>query len=192
MIVRYADDFVVGFEKANADEMLLALKARLAGFGLTLHEDKTRLIEFGRSAALSRQRRGQRRSETFAFLGFTHCCGRTRDGRFIVKHKTEGKRLTRKLAALRQEVWRFMHAPLAMEHDGSPPFCVDTTATMADRTTIRRSAASTGKCVGTGCATLRRRSQESRRMGWSEFESLTARFRLPVPRITRTCAQARI
>ncbi|MGY3617022.1 reverse transcriptase domain-containing protein [Bradyrhizobium sp. USDA 10063] len=117
MTVRYADDFVMGFEsKADAQEMLLALKARLASFGLTLHEDKTRLIEFGRFAALSRQRRGERRPETFAFLGFTHYCGRTRDGRFIVKHKTEGKRLTRKLTALRQDAWRLMHAPLATQH----------------------------------------------------------------------------
>nr|WP_249812257.1 reverse transcriptase domain-containing protein [Bradyrhizobium sp. 151] len=98
--VRYADDFVMGFEsKADAQEMLLALKARLASFGLMLHEGKTRLIEFGRFAALSRQRRGERRPETFI-----HYCGRTRDGRFIVKHKTEGKRLTRKLTALRHEV----------------------------------------------------------------------------------------
>nr|WP_249816685.1 reverse transcriptase domain-containing protein [Bradyrhizobium sp. 144] len=65
VIVRYADDFVMGFEsKANAQEMLLALRVRLASFGLTLHEDKTRLIEFGRFAALSRQRRGERRPET--------------------------------------------------------------------------------------------------------------------------------
>ncbi|MET4359279.1 RNA-directed DNA polymerase [Bradyrhizobium sp. RT9b] len=96
VIVRYADDFVMGVESmADAQEMLLALRARLASFGLTLHEDRSRLIEFGRFAALSRQRRGERRPETFAFLGFTHYCGRTRDGRFIVKHKTEGKRLTR-------------------------------------------------------------------------------------------------
>jgi hypothetical protein len=116
--VRYADDFVMGFEsKADAQEMLLALKARLARFGLTLHEDKTRLIEFGRFAALSRQRRGERRPETFASLGFTHYCGRTRDGRFIVKHKTEGKRLTRKLTALRQDAWRLMHALLATQHE---------------------------------------------------------------------------
>lgn len=80
--VRYADDFVMGFEsKADAQEMLLALKARLASFGLMLHEDTTRLIEFGRFAALSRQRRGNGRPDTFAFLGFTHYCGRTRDGR---------------------------------------------------------------------------------------------------------------
>jgi hypothetical protein len=76
-------------------------------------------IEFGRFAALSRQRCGERRPETFAFLGFTHYCGRTRDGRFIVKHKTEGKRLTRKLTALRQEAWRLMHAPLATQHEWS-------------------------------------------------------------------------
>ncbi|MHC4047966.1 reverse transcriptase domain-containing protein [Bradyrhizobium sp. 23AC] len=102
VIVRYADDFVMGFDsKADAQEVLLALKARPASFDRTLHEDKTRLIEFGRFAALSRQRRGERRPETFAFLGFTHYCGPTRDGRFIVKHKTGGKRLTRKLTALR-------------------------------------------------------------------------------------------
>ncbi|MER8801152.1 hypothetical protein [Mesorhizobium sp. M0998] len=73
----------------------MGFKARLAGFGLTFHDDKTRLIEFGRLAALSRQRRGERRLETFAFLGVTHYCGVTRDGRFVVKHMTEGKRLTR-------------------------------------------------------------------------------------------------
>jgi hypothetical protein len=117
VIVRCADDFVIGFEsKADAQEMLLALRGRLAGFGLTFHDDKTRLIEFGRFAALSRQRCGERRPATFAFLGFTHYCGRNRDGRFIMKHKTEGKRLTRKLTALRQDVWRFMNAPLATQH----------------------------------------------------------------------------
>jgi hypothetical protein len=80
------------------------LKERLAKFGLSLHEDKTRLIEFGRLPALSRRQRGERRPETFAFLGFTHYCGWTRDGRFIVKHKTQSKRLTRKLKTLRQSV----------------------------------------------------------------------------------------
>jgi group II intron reverse transcriptase/maturase len=193
VIVRYADDFVMGFEKkADAEEMLLALKARLACFGLTLHEDKTRLIEFGRFAALSRQRRGERRPETFAFLGFTHYCGRTRDGRFIVKHKTEGKRLTRKLTALRQDAWRLMHAPLAAQHRwfaavlrgyygyyGRPH---NYPALNGFHRQMRR--------IWLRC--LRRRSQKSRRMGWSEFETLTARFPLPTPRITRTWAQARI
>src|SRR5207248_324681 len=113
-IVRYADDFVMGFEKAaDARRMLVDLKDRLAKFGLALHEDKTRLIEFGRLPALRRQQRGERRLETFAFLGFTHYCRWTRDGRFIVKHKTQSKRLTRKLTALRQEASRHMHAPMA-------------------------------------------------------------------------------
>jgi hypothetical protein len=99
--VRYADDFVMGFESgADARQMLVDLKDRLAKFGLSLHEDKTRLIEFGRLPALARRQRGERHPETFAFLGFTHYCGWTRDGRFIVKHKTQSKRLTRKLKAL--------------------------------------------------------------------------------------------
>ncbi len=116
-IVRYADDFVMGFESAgDARRMMVDLKQRLAKFGLSLHEDKTRLIAFGRLPALARQQRGERRPETFAFLGFTHYCGWTRDGRFIVKHKTQSQRLTRKLKALRQEAWRLMHAPLAEQH----------------------------------------------------------------------------
>jgi hypothetical protein len=83
----------------------------------------------------------------------THYCGWIRHGRLIVSHKTDRKHLTRKLKALRREVWRFMHTPLATPHEsGSPPFCVDTMATMAGRTTIRRSTASTRKCVEPGCA----------------------------------------
>jgi RNA-directed DNA polymerase len=75
-IVRYADDFVMGFERAaDARRMLADLKERLAKFGLLLHEDKTRLIEFGRLPAMARRQRGERRPETFAFLGFTHYCG---------------------------------------------------------------------------------------------------------------------
>src|SRR5262245_15286771 len=90
--------------------MLVDLEERLAKFGVSLHEDKTRLIEFGRLPAQARRQRSERQPpETFAFLGFTHYCGWTRDGRFIVKLKTQSKRLTRKLKALRQEAWRLMH-----------------------------------------------------------------------------------
>jgi RNA-directed DNA polymerase len=79
VIVRYADDFVMGFEReADAREMLEALKERLARFDLSLHEDKTRLIEFGRIPALARRQRGERHPMVFAFLGFTHYCGWTR------------------------------------------------------------------------------------------------------------------
>ena len=96
--------------------MMGDLKERFAKFGLLLHEDKTRLIAFGRLPAMARQQRGERRPETFAFLGFTHYCGWTRDGQFIVKHNTQSHRLARKLKALRQEAWRLMHTPLAEQH----------------------------------------------------------------------------
>ncbi len=103
VIVRYADDFVIGFQReAEARAMLSDLGEGSAVFGLALHEHKTRLIEFGRFAATSRRQRGERRPETFAFLGFIHYCGWTRDGRFIVKRKTQSERLTRKLKALRR------------------------------------------------------------------------------------------
>ena len=112
-IVRDADDCVIGFEKAaDARRIMVDLTDRLAKFGLALHADKTRLIEFGQLPALRRQQSGERRPETFAFLGFTHYCGWARDRRFIVK-KTQSKRLTRKLTALRQEAWRHLHAPMA-------------------------------------------------------------------------------
>ena len=81
--MRYPDDFVMGFQSAqDARRMLAGLRERMAKFQLTLHEEKTRLIEFGRLPALEHKTRRHRRPETFAFLGFTHYCGWTRDGRF--------------------------------------------------------------------------------------------------------------
>jgi group II intron reverse transcriptase/maturase len=185
VIVRYADDFVMGFEsEAEAKRMLVELRERLTGFGLTLHEDKTRLIEFGRFAAQTRQRRGLGRPETFAFLGFTHYCGRTRDGRFIVKHKTQGKRLTRKLKALREEAWRYMHEPLAEQQRwyagvlrGHYGYFGRPHNYRALNTFFREVRRIWFKC-------LRRRSQKNRRLTWAAFDAMTARFRLPQPRIT--------
>ena len=116
-IVRYADDFVMGFERqAYAQRMLAELQQRLAQFGLTLHEEKTRLIEFGRLPAIRRARHHQRRPETFAFLGFTHYCGWTRDGRFVMKRKTQRQRLHRKLKLLRAKVRTRMHQRVAVQH----------------------------------------------------------------------------
>lgn len=117
IVVRYCDDFVMGFQFARDARTLLAeLHARFEKFSLRLHEAKTRLIEFGRMPALDRRTRGQRRPATFAFLGFTHYCGWTRDGRFVVKRRTQSKRLTAKLKALRIEAKRRMHAPLIEQH----------------------------------------------------------------------------
>ena len=81
IMVRYADDFVMGFQdRDDAERFLRELRKRFAQFGLQLHPDKTRLIEFGRFAAERREKRGEGRPETFNFLGFTHCCGKTQEG----------------------------------------------------------------------------------------------------------------
>ena len=116
-IVRYADDFVMGFQTAHdARRMRVDLPERLAQFGLALHDEKTRVIEFGRLPALAHKQRGERRLGTFAFLGFTHYCGWTRDGRFVVKRKTQRQRLTKKLSALNDEAKRRRHEPVRDQH----------------------------------------------------------------------------
>jgi hypothetical protein len=92
-VVRYANDFVMAFEsEVDARKMLAGLTERLVKFGLALHQEKTRLIMFGKYAAERRQRLGKGRPETFDFLGFTHYCATSRDGKFIVKRKTQRKR----------------------------------------------------------------------------------------------------
>ncbi|MGK5095115.1 group II intron reverse transcriptase/maturase [Deltaproteobacteria bacterium TL4] len=107
-IIRYADDFVVGFQYLEDGEHFYhQLKERLSKFGLTLHEDKTRLIEFGRFAAQNRKVRGEGKPETFDFLGFTHICDlRIKDGKFKLTRITISKRMRKKLEALKLEVKR--------------------------------------------------------------------------------------
>jgi group II intron reverse transcriptase/maturase len=113
IIVRYADDIVVGFQhQADAERFQAELTQRLAAFALTLHPGKTRLIEFGRFAAIDRQGRGLGRPETFNFLGFTHICGRSRTGRFQLRRRTRGDRMRAKLQEIRDVLWRNRHAPL--------------------------------------------------------------------------------
>jgi len=116
IVVRYADDLVVGFEsRAEAEQFLKAFKERLAKFGLELNAEKTRLIEFGRFAAPNRQQRGEGKPETFTFLGFTHYCGKRRgNGAFIVWRKTAKKRMIAKLRAVKTELRYRMHQPVAL------------------------------------------------------------------------------
>ena len=190
IIVRYADDFVMGFQYAgDARRMLAALKERMAKFQLTLHEEKTRLIEFGRLPALDHQRRGLKRLSTFAFLGFTHYCGWTRDGRFVLKRKTQSKRLTTKLKLLREQARIRMHAPVAEQHRwlcqvlrghyvyyGLPS---NFPALHAFHEQVRL----------LWFRSLRRRSQ--RRLTWEGYNVLLQRFPLPTPRITHPCEERR-
>ncbi len=113
IIVRFADDFVAGFEhQADAQQFLSDLRERLAKFALELHPDKTRLIEFGRNAARARAARGVGKPDTFDFLGFTHFCGKTKNGRFWVKRKTISKRTRAKLAEVKGQLRRRMHHPI--------------------------------------------------------------------------------
>jgi RNA-directed DNA polymerase len=116
IVVRYADDIVMGFEhRQDAERCLAAWQTRLAKFGLALHPDKTRLLEFGRHAIEQRKQRGAGKPETFDFLGFTHLCAKTRtNGKFTVLRKTIRKRLRMKLHAIKTELCRRRHDPLSM------------------------------------------------------------------------------
>ena len=111
IVVRYADDLVVGFEsRTEAERFLQQFRERLARFGLELHVDKTRLIEFGRFAARDRKQRGEGKPETFTFLGFTHYCGqRHKSGTFTVGRITAKKRMVAKLKAIKVELQRRKH-----------------------------------------------------------------------------------
>jgi RNA-directed DNA polymerase len=114
IVVRYADDNVLGFQhQAEADRFLEDLRQRLGKFGLELHPDKTRRIEFGRYAEQRRKHRGEGKPETFDFLGFTHISGKTRKGFFTVKRKTIGKRMRAKLQQIKVQLRSRMHAPVA-------------------------------------------------------------------------------
>jgi RNA-directed DNA polymerase len=114
ILVRYADDIVVGFQhESDAKAFWDAMRERLREFSLSLHEDKSRLIEFGRFAAQTRARRGQGKPETFDFLGFTFICGETRAGRFLVVRKSRADRMRAKLKEIRRELRRMMHLPIA-------------------------------------------------------------------------------
>lgn len=175
-IVRYADDTVLGFEhRQEAEQFLAALRQRLAKFGLELHPDKTRLIEFGRFARDRRERRGLGKPETFNFLGFTHLCGKSRKGFFRVERHTQAKRLRAKLAEVKADLrWR-RHDPVPSQgtwlssvlaghyqYYGVPH---NIRALQSFRHHVRRQ----------WYRSLRRRSQKSR-LTWARMDRLAARW----------------
>ncbi len=182
-LIRYADDYLLTFERrGDAQRLSNALQARLAKFALRLHEGKTRLIEFGRFAESNRRERGRARPETFDFLGFTHYCGKTREGRFIVQRKTQGKRMIRKLKALRKQMRRRMHwrlrdqrrwlSAVLQGHYGY--YGITGNFRWLDR--FRR------EVIKSWRKALRRRSQRTR-LTWERFQVLLEVFSLPQPRI---------
>ena len=113
IIVRYADDFIVGFQhESDAERLRDEMRERLGKFALSLHPEKTRLVEFGRFAAERRKRRGLGKPETFDFLGFRFICGKTRSGKFQIKRKTRADRMRAKLREIKVMLRRCMHRPI--------------------------------------------------------------------------------
>ena len=113
IIVRYADDFIIGFQhESDARRFLDEMRERLAKFALSVQPEKTRLIEFGRFAAERRRRRGLGKPESFDFLGFTFICGKTRTGKFQLQRKSRRDRMRAKLKMIKEEMWRRMHQPI--------------------------------------------------------------------------------
>jgi group II intron reverse transcriptase/maturase len=183
VVVRYADDSVVGAEyESDARRLLAALRERLAKFGLALNEGKTRLIEFGRFAAQRREKAGLRRPVTFNFLGFTHYCGTTRSGKFMVKRKTQATRMVRKLKELRVEMRKRWHAKVPEQyawlsqvlrgHYGYYGLIFNGRSLNQFYEVVKRM----------WFKALKRRSQKSK-MNWKKFERLLTVLPLPKPTI---------
>jgi len=113
VVVRFADDFVVGFQyREDAERFWSELRERFGKFNLKLQDDKTRLIEFGRFAAENRKRRGDGKPESFAFLGYLHVCATTLKGKFIVLRQTLRKRMQAKLKGIKEELRRRLQNPI--------------------------------------------------------------------------------
>ncbi len=183
IIVRYADDIVVGFEhRADAEHFSVAWQQRLRQFGLELHPQKTRLIEFGPHASANRQQRGEGKPATFDFLGFTHICGQARKTkRFLVKRQTVRKRLTAKMQEVKAQLRRRWHEPVAetgrwLQTVVRGYFNYHAISGNMDSLNSFR-----GQVIWHWRRALRRRSQRSR-MTWARFLSLIVRW-IPSARI---------
>ena len=180
--MRYADDIVAGFEhESDAERFLAELRERLEKFALSLHPDKTRLIEFGRHAADNRKKRGLGKPETFNFLGFTHICGRSRAGYFQLNRKTRRDRMRSKLKALKGELQRRMHEPIPEQGRWLAQVVRGYFAYHAVPTNSRSLAAFRYHVTVLWHRTLRRRSQKDWTT-WERISRLVAAY-LPPARI---------
>jgi group II intron reverse transcriptase/maturase len=188
--VRYADDIIAGFEyEDDAQRFLAALRERLSRFALTLHPEKTRLVEFGRFAAENRARRGLGKPETFDFLGFKHICGRSRAGHFQLKRKSRRDRMRVKLKALKMELRRRWHEPIPVQGRWLAQVVRGYFAYHAVPTNYPSLSAFLHHVERLWLRALRRRSQRHR-MTWSRFSRFAADF-LPRPRILHPWPEAR-
>jgi len=181
IIVRYADDFIVGFEhEQDARRFLDALRQRFGEYALSLHPEKTRLIEFGRFAADNRKRRGLGKPETFNFLGFIFICGKSLRGKFQIKRKSRGDRMRAKLKALKQELRKRMHQPLPLQGRWLRQVVTGYFNYYAVPTNSRSIAAFRFSVIQLWMRTLRRRGQIDR-TSWERITRLADDW-LPKPR----------
>ena len=183
IVVRYADDTVVGFEhRSDAERFLAELRLRMAEFDLELHPDKTRLIEFGRHAASDRADRGDGKPETFDFLGFTHICSRSRKGRFQLARHTRRDRKQAKLLELTEDLRHRWHQDVAEQGRWLGSVVRGFFAYHAVPTNSRALSAFRHHVIELWRRALRRRSQKDR-TSWTDMDRLADRF-LPKPRIS--------
>jgi RNA-directed DNA polymerase len=180
IMVRWADDFIVGFEhRGDAERFLAELRDRFARFGLELHPGKTRLIEFGRFAAGNRSRRGQGKPETFEFLGFTHLCGKTRAGRFWLRRITISKRMRAKLREVNDQLRLRKHEPIPVQGRWLASVVRGHLAYYAVPGNTGAIKAFRTQAIRHWYRALRRRSQRSR-INWVRMNRITARWLPPV------------
>jgi RNA-directed DNA polymerase len=190
IIVRYADDFIVGFQhEDDARRFLAMMRDRLGEFALSLHPEKTRLIEFGRSAAENRKRRRLGKPETFDFLGFTFICSKTRRGKFQIKRKSRRDRMRTKLQAIKQELRRRMHQPIPQQGQWLKQVVTGYFNYHAVPTNTPRLAAFHFHVTHLWWRTLRRRSQKD----WTTMERIARLVEdwLPKPRVLHPWPDAR-
>jgi group II intron reverse transcriptase/maturase len=189
IIVRYADDFVMGFQyRREAERFLGEMKERFDQYGLEIHREKTRLIEFGRFAEANRAERGEGKPETFDFLGFTHICSRTQKGnRFTIRRKTIAKRLRTKLKEVREAIIRRRHEPVPVLGKWLRSVIqghLNYFAVPGNRKAVDRFRTESNRAW---LFALRRRSQKSRNLTWDRIKRLiktwipTAKTQHPYP-----------
>jgi group II intron reverse transcriptase/maturase len=184
IIVRYCDDFVIGFQyREDAERLRKELEERMGKFGLAMNSEKTRLIEFGRFVIDNRAKRGEGKPETFDFLGFTHICAKARkNGYFTIKRKSISKRLRKKVNEVKEKLDRMRHAPVPdqgkwlrsviqgfFNHHAVPE---NRKALDAFRTLLARA----------WFQSLRRRSQKARSLKWDRMQRIIDKW-FPKPRI---------
>jgi RNA-directed DNA polymerase len=190
IIVRYADDIVIGFQhESDARRFWGAMRERLRKFSLSLHPDKTRLIRFGRFAAAQRAERGLGKPETFKFLGFTLICGQTRQGRFALQRKSRGDRMRAKLQEIKKELRRRMHQPIPQQGNWLRQVVTGYFAYHAVPTNSRALHAFRYHVTDLWRRSLKRRSQKDRTK-WDRITKLANDY-LPKPRILHPWPNAR-